>query len=367
MQQRPIEILFLVPYPLKRAPSQRFRVEQYLPILDEAGIRYRVDSFLNESGWLALYLSGSVLQKILAISGGFFRRFLMLFSGLSSYDFVFIHREATPIGPPVIEWLLAKVWRKKILYDFDDAIWMRDPSSFNRAGRLKNHEKVKRICKWSYKVIGGNPFICDFARQYNKNVICIPTVIDEHWGNGGIKSHREHRPVLGWTGSFTTLFYLNELVPILQKLEKEFDFDFLVIADQDPKLPLSNYRFIRWRRETEREDLLQLDIGVMPLTDNIWSEGKCGFKLIQYYSLGIPAIASSVGVNTQIISDDSIGYLCKTSEEWEKALHLLIESVTLREKMGSRGREVVMSRYSLRAQKNNFLQLFSGHSNVLEA
>ena len=145
MQQRPIEILFLVPYPLKRAPSQRFRVEQYLPILDEAGIRCRVDSFLNESGWQALYRSGSVLQKILAIGGGFFRRFSMLFSGLSSYDFVFIHREATPIGPPVIEWLLAKVWRKKILYDFDDAIWMRDPSSFNRAGRLKNHEKVKPI------------------------------------------------------------------------------------------------------------------------------------------------------------------------------------------------------------------------------
>ncbi len=358
MQQRPIEILFLVPYPLKRAPSQRFRVEQFLPTLDAAGIRYRIEPFLKESDWQALYRSSSAWKKVLAIGGGFFRRFLMLFSGLGSYDFVFIHREATPVGPPLIEWLLAKIWRKKIMYDFDDAIWMRDPSGFNRAGWLKNYSKVGRICGWSARVICGNEFLSAFARKHNSSVTCIPTVIDEHWGQGGIKVHGEHRPVLGWTGSFTTLFYLDELVPTLQRLEKELDFDFLVIADQDPKLPLSNYRFIPWRRETEREDLLQLDIGVMPLSDNIWSEGKCGFKLIQYYSVGIPAVASSVGVNKQIISDASIGYLCQTSEEWEKALRQLIGSAALREQMGSRGREVVMGRYSLRSKEQDFLALF---------
>lgn len=359
MKHSRTSVLFVVPYPLKRAPSQRFRVEQFFPVLEDAGIHYRVESFLTESGWQALYRSGSAWQKILAVGGGFFRRFLMLFSGLSSYDFVFLHREATPVGPPLIEWLLAKVWHKRILYDYDDAIWMPDPSGFNRAGWLKNYGKVGRICSWSYRVIGGNEFLCAFARKQGAAVTCIPTVLDEHWGNGQVKQHGDHRPVVGWTGSFTTLFYLNELVSVLQKLERELSFDFLVIADQDPTLPLKNYRFVPWKRESEREDLLRIDIGVMPLTNNSWSEGKCGFKLIQYYSVGIPAIASSVGVNKQIISSASIGFLCSTPEEWEQALRQLIGSVALRAQMGAKGRENVMDHYSVRAQRDNFLGLFS--------
>ena len=358
MSHSAISVLFLVPYPLKRAPSQRFRVEQFLPILENAGIRYRVEPFLADQDWAALYRSNSLFKKVWYLSAGFLRRFKLILRAPRSYQYIFIHREATSVGPPLVEWVLAKLWRKKIIYDFDDAIWMPDPSNFNRARWFKNYGKVAKICGWSSVVVGGNSFLCDYAKKYAKSVVLIPTVIDENWGGGLMKIHSDRRPVVGWTGSRTTLFYLNSLLPILQRLEKELAFDFLVIADQDSELPLSNYRFIQWSKETEAADLIQLDIGVMPLTNNSWSEGKCGFKLIQYYAVGIPAIADAVGVNKAIIQDGETGFLCAGVEDWESSLRKLISSVELRASMGKKGQAVVQEFYSVRTQKDRFLALF---------
>ncbi len=110
---------------------------------------------------------------------GFARRFSLLLKGLNEYDYVFIHREAAPVGPPIIESFLRWILRKKIIYDFDDAIWMPDPSSTGRLIQfIKAQWKVKWICRWSHRVVGGNDYLCEYARSYNQSVICTPTVID---------------------------------------------------------------------------------------------------------------------------------------------------------------------------------------------
>ncbi|MBX2917513.1 MAG: glycosyltransferase family 4 protein [Cyclobacteriaceae bacterium] len=357
-----MKILFIVPYPLSKSPSQRFRFEQYFQILAQNNFTFHVQSFVDDGGWAILYQPGKGLQKFWVITKGLWKRMLIPFH-LYFYDFVFIHREAAPVGPPLLEWLIANVFRKKIIYDFDDAIWLTDRKNESYWFRLlKWRSKVASICKWSYKVSAGNLFLCNFARQYNLNVVLNPTTIDtEKVHNAALfKVNRNpHKVCIGWTGSHSTLKYLHSIEPVLATLEKKYpQLEFLVIADKAPELALQNLRFLPWSVETEISGLLQADIGIMPLPDDEWAKGKCGFKALQYMALEIPALASPVGVNIQIITHAQTGFLCSTNAEWEASLEVLITNSTLRTQMGTAGRAEVVNNYSLLSNCANFLSLF---------
>src|SRR5690606_26052851 len=183
------------------------------------------------------------------------RRWMLLFE-IGAYDYIFIHREAAPLGPPVFEWLAAKVFKKKIIYDFDDAIWIPNTSKENKlAAWLKAFGKVKHICKWSYKISAGNQFLVNFAKQYNEHVVLMPTCVDTETGHKAVKTSFPDKPVVGWTGSHSTLFYLNEIMPVIKSLQEEIDFEFLVIADRKPDLDLKDFRYVKWNAATENEDL----------------------------------------------------------------------------------------------------------------
>jgi len=302
-----MKILFLVPYPRGRAPSQRFRFEQYFNALSNLA-SFDVESFLDEPGWQAIYLPGN-LKKIGAIARGFWRR-LLLMRKVSGYDLVFIHREASPLGPPVFEWMIARVFGKPIVYDFDDAIWSTDRNSEGVIAMIfRWRRKVRYICRIANTVSCGNDYLADFARKYNPTVILNPTTIDTiHHRARSVP--RQNGVTIGWTGTHTTLKYLDDLLPVIRAIEQKFPFvTFVVIANRDPGLPLTSYRFLHWSLSTEIDDLMLLDIGVMPLPDNEWSKGKCGFKALQFMSLGIPTVASPVGVNTIIVRDGINGYL----------------------------------------------------------
>lgn len=361
-----MKILFLTPYPQDTAPSQRYRFELFYPSLEEAGITYETSSFWDERGWEQLYKKGSGLNKALALIKGFARRKLLMLQ-LGGYDIIFIHREVTPIGPPIFEWYIAKVLKKKIIYDFDDAIWLPNTTAQNSlAGRLKWHSKVASICRWSWKVSAGNGYLADYARQYCQQVEITPTVVNTKVHAPIINSQLStYIPmaigthlVVGWTGSHSTLKYLQPLVPILQRLGNKINFTFLVIADQDPQLPLKNYQFICWSKETEVEDLNRIDIGLMPLEDDQWSKGKCGFKAIQYGAIGLPALVSPVGVNAEIVEDGVTGYHCRTDKDWEAAIKQLFKDDLLRKKLGKAGRERVVNYYSTTSLRHQFLALF---------
>ena len=148
-------ILFLVPYPLHESPSQRFRFEQYFTVLRNNGHSYTVQNFLNSNNWGVFFKSGHTLIKLGALIAGLTKRVIVLLKS-PMYDFVFIHREAAPLGPPIFEWIMAKVLKRKIIYDFDDAIWLTDREQESAILRLaKWRSKVGSICKWAYKVVVG--------------------------------------------------------------------------------------------------------------------------------------------------------------------------------------------------------------------
>lgn len=352
------KIAFWVPYPIGVAPSQRFRFEQYFHLLLKNNYTYTVFSFLDKETWHVLYKKGFLIQKIIGVLSGFIRRTISLFS-LHKYDIVFIHREASPIGPPIFEWIIKHICRKKIIYDYDDAIWIPTTSENNAFIRfLKSTNKISKIITWSYKVSCGNNYLANFSRKYNNNVFVNPTTIDTEGHHNRNILYTKKNISIGWTGTHSTIHYIDFIIPVLQKLEEKYSFDFIVISNLKPSFNLKSLLFIPWNKETEIDDLTKIDIGIMPLKEDAWSEGKCGFKGLQYMSLGIPTIMSPIGVNKDIIENNLNGFLCSSEEEWYKTLESLLIDQSLREKIGTKGKEKILKNYSVKSNTENFLSLF---------
>ncbi len=361
-----MKILFLVPYPIGQSPSQRFRFEQYFSSLSKAGIQYEIKSFLKSENWRLFYQDGNFFLKIGAIGEGFLKRLIALFK-IRDYDFIFIHREVAPVGPPAFEWIIAKVFRKKIVYDFDDAIWLTDKKNESWLEKtIRWRRKLKSICKWSYKVSAGNEYLATYAKQFCRDVIVNPTTIDTekvHNFSLHLKSNSSDRIIVGWTGSYSTLKYLKGIEALLQRIEAKYaHVDFWVIADRPPDIKLNRMQFKPWSIEAEVSDLSKFDIGIMPLPNDEWTKGKCGFKALQYMAMGIPTVASAVGVNKSIIKHGINGFLVNEATEWDEYLSRLIEDETLRKRIGSVGRKTLESGYSVHSNKERFLSLFNNES-----
>lgn len=357
-----MNILFVVPYPLQKSPSQRFRFEQYFGILKANGHTYDVKTFLNSENWKMFLKPGNTLRKIRGLASGFTRRAGLIFVA-HRYDFIFIHREAAPVGPPVFEWIFATVLKKKIIYDFDDAIWTSDRASESWLLKaVKWRSKISSICSWSYRVSCGNRYLCDYAQRFNGRVQLNPTTIDMtyHMSDHSTRTADNSEIIIGWTGSSSTVKYLNEIEHILRRIEDQFpQVRFHFIADKAPDLKLRRMDFFPWNPNTEISDLQRFHIGIMPLPNDEWSRGKCGFKLLQYFALEIPAVASEVGVNGDIIDQNQSGFLCTTETEWHDALTKLIIDRSKREQFGAVGKKQVEKNYSVESNAANFLSLFA--------
>ena len=349
----------MTPYPYDEAPSQRFRFEQYYDLLKKSGFEINLAPFWDKSAWKILYKKGSSARKAIHLILGFLRRLRILIQALK-YDVVFLHREASPLGPPVFEFIIAKILRKRVIYDFDDAIWLPNTSDQNKlASRLKFHDKVASICRWSEKVSCGNSFLAEYANQYNNAVVINPTTIDTDY-HIAKKSSSEKKPLtIGWTGTHSTVKYLDEILPVLIRIKDEYNIEIVIISNQRPSWTFNDYRFIPWSKDREIEDLSKIDIGIMPLDNTIWEEGKCGFKALQYMALGIPAIASNVGVNKEIINHGVNGFLCESHDDWYESLKLLIAREEKRLEIGIEARKRVEDYYSVKSNSDLFLSLFA--------
>ncbi len=350
------KILFLSPYPHGIGPSQRFRFEQYLKFISEK-YEYKQKTFWDKYSWDILFSDANPIIKFFLLIKALIKRF-GLFIILHKYQIIFIHREVAHIGPPIFEWIIKYIYRKKIIYDFDDAIWHLNYSDKNKIVRFfKSTWKVKYICKWANIVITGNEYLKEYAKKFNNNVVVIPTTIDTNYHKKS--TINKNKLSIGWTGTLTTMKQINLIVKVISKLEQLYDFSFIIISNDKPKFKLKTIKYIEWSKTKEIEDLLQIDIGLMPLYDDEWEKGKCGFKGLQYMALEIPTIMSPVGVNTEIIQDGVNGYLAKNEQEWYKKLSLLIENEKLRQKLGKAGRKTVVEKYSVEANKQKYLDVFN--------
>ena len=337
-----IRVLALVPYPTGRAPGQRYRIEQWAPLLREEGVRVTFSPFLSPRGMDVLYEPGHVAVKVWEMLRGYVRR---LGEALRSTpaDVIFLYREAALLGPAWVEHLLAL--RRPLVFDFDDAIYLGDTSPANGWSRmLKSRSKVEALCRVARHVTVGNEFLARFARDRATEVTIVPSTIDTDLYQVRARA-RNAVPVIGWTGSATTGAHLMALAPALRRLRARHDFELRVIG---VKLDIEGVtvRCRPWRAESEPDDLSVLDVGLMPLPDDEWARGKCGMKALQYMALGIPPVVSPVGVNETIVRDGINGFLASTQEQWVDRIALLLEDESLRRRLGQDARKTVEEAYS---------------------
>ena len=363
-QTQKTKVLLICPYPIGGAPSQRFRFEQYLSFLSENDFEITPKPFIDQKTWDLLYKPGLFGQKTVGMLKSFIKRFGLLFS-LNKYDFVFMHREAMQFGPPIFEFILCKVFKKKVLYDFDDAIWLKNHSDSNALlSFTKWYTKVNSICGWVTSIQCGNQYLANYAKKFNSNVNIVPTSIDTIKKHNRIIDYERKTITIGWTGSHSTMHYLDFIVPIIKLLEEKYTIQFLVISDRNPAYELTSLQYCKWNKETEIDDLAKIDIGIMPLKNNEWAEGKCAFKGLQYMSLGIATVMSPVGMNNQLIQHGENGFLAESEEEWLENLSLLIENKQLRKKIGLAGNQTIQNQYSVEALKPVYLDLFTKMNSI---
>lgn len=352
------KILFIVPHRLNRCPGQRFRFEQYTKYLENNGYKITISNLLSRNDDRNFYKSGNYFAKMWIALKSIGKRTFDFFR-LFRYDIVFIYREAIMFGSSMFERLYS-LTPAKMIFDFDDSIWLNDTSEGNKnLSWLKNPAKTATIAKLADTVIVGNQYLADYARQFNNNVVIIPTTIDLSY----------HKPIprkpndsicIGWTGTSTTLKHFRSIEPILEKIKDELGnrITFSLICDADYQNPRLGLHSQPWCVDTEIEDLCRMDIGIMPLPDDKWSKGKCGFKGLQYMSLHIPTIMSPVGVNKEIICDGENGFLASTESEWHDKLLQLIDSEELRRRLGDNGFHTIKESFSVESQRNRYLEIF---------
>ena len=345
-----IRVLGLVPYLYDTAPGQRFRIEQWEPQLRPLGIDVDFQPFEDDELHSILYKPGSTSRKVRLTGEGVVRR-LRLLRRVTDYDLIYLYREAALLGPPLLEYWLGRSG-PPMIFDFDDAIFV--PIKTSTSGHLSILKfapaKTRTACRMSAHVMVGNRFLAEFAERYNKSVTVIPTTIDTDKYRADAPRAPDALPVIGWSGSHSTVAHLDVARSILRRLHSEERFRLKVIGTASYEIPGLEVEALAWSATDEVSDLRQIDIGIMPLPDDSWSRGKCGLKALQYMALGIPAVCSPVGVNAEIIQDGRNGFLASTDDEWIERLTKLLRSPDLRRRVGAAGRATVEQTYSAEAQ-----------------
>jgi glycosyltransferase involved in cell wall biosynthesis len=356
-QARGGRILFAAVHPPGQVPSQRFRFEQYVPFLAEQGFATTFAPLIQPEEYGVVYGGKRLARKAWIGARGLGRRARDVLL-LRHFEIVVVQREAIQLGTALFERAVARA-RPRLVFDFDDAIWLPNASSANtRLAWLKNARKTSRIVAAADMVFAGNDYLADYARQFNSAVRVVPTTIDTDQYIPGPRRERVNGLTIGWSGSMTTIPHFELLVPVLRRLKDRFGerVRFEVIGDSNYREPELGIVGRRWSAATEVEDLSRFDIGVMPLPNDEWARGKCGLKGLQYMALAIPTIMSPVGVNSKIIEDGSNGLLATSDDEWLDKLSQLVESETLRQGLGQAGRETVEAAYSVESQKYRYLE-----------
>lgn len=349
-----MNVLALVPYPTGRVPGQRYRLEQWAPLLARAGVHVDFQPFLDGPGLERLHAPGGALGKALAVAQGFARR-LKLLRGLDAYQAAYVYREAALLGSTAIERRVAR--RLPLVFDFDDAIYLQAISPGNAAfAWLKRPGKTAELCALARHVMVGNDHLAAFAREHAAAVTVVPSTVDtDVYRPRGTQAGP--RPIVGWTGSATTAPYLEALLPALVRLRERADFQLRVIGAR-PALPGLDVQVLPWRAESEVQDLLPVDVGLMPLPDDAWSQGKCGMKALQYMGLGIPPVVSPVGANRSIVEHGRNGMHASSDDEWVAHLFELLHDPALRARLGAAGRATIDERFSARVQAPRVQALF---------
>ncbi len=319
--------------------NSRYRLLQYIPLLQQAGHQVEVRPMLDDDYLRAMYSTGR--RSLWHTVRGYARRILQ-FHSIADFDVVLCDQEFLPYFPALAESVIARRCRRLIV-DYDDAAY----SKYQRMPWLRN--RIAALIAAAQAVVVGNRNLADFASLHSRNVHIIPTVVDPTRYSPKQNYAAPNGVRLVWIGTPATAGFLRPVAPALTALHhKHPDLRLrLVGAGNAVSDVLPFAEVVAWSEATEGDLLAECDIGLMPLPDTEFTRCKCGLKLIQYMAAGLPVVASPVGANMEIVSEGLDGFLAGGQQQWFVALERLIENEDLRCELGRKGVSKVAQRYSL--------------------
>lgn len=255
----------------------------------------------------------------------------------SKYDAVFLHKKRLNL----LDGFWLNRYAKKIIYDFDDAVMYNDkqPEKNSR----KRQISFKRTVKIADLVIAGNDYLADHAKPYCNNVHVLPTGLKiSDYNQPATEAPSNTQIRLVWIGSKSTLPYLAQIKDALETIGSKYEnVSLRIICDDFFDLENMPVEKCRWSQKHQAKDLVASNIGLAPLTDDPFSRGKCGFKILQYAATGLAVVASPVGVNKTFVEDAKIGFLAQEPSQWVENISKLIENEQLRTQMGANAKNYV--------------------------
>lgn len=346
MTNRNLRVLALGKYG-ELAASSRQRMVQYRAPLAGQGITLTFEPLLPDE--YVRSISNERGSNWWILGQGYLRRVFRMFS-MRNFDVAWVHCDLLPYAPGFIEAALLTN-AIPIVYDCDDAIFHNYDRHKSPLVRRLLGRKMHPLLRRAKAATCGNDYLKAYVERYCTRSMIIPTVVDTELyrpraaGAGSVGS-----TTIGWIGSPSTWPYVAPLVPLLKNSVASGQVAFRAIGVGAHSRTIDEFEFVDWTLESEVDEICRMDIGIMPLTDDPWSRGKCGYKLIQYMACGLPVVASPVGVNTKIVRHGENGFLASSEGEWQRALAQLIADPQLRARMGAAGRALVTKEYSLKAQ-----------------
>lgn len=316
----------------KDDPSSRFRVRQFIGPLYQLGVDVAESYLPVFPSKVARLVPLGIVARLPGVMAA--RR----------TDITWLRRELVTGRSTLERWS-----GPKRLFDVDDAIWL--------AFKRPYTEQIVSHCDG---VIAGNRFLADHFEKLGARVWVVPTSVNTEVWKPAPQSKNQYWTI-GWIGTWSNIKYLRTVEePLADFLAQHKDSRFLLVCDRKPRLriPADRWQFLKWSQEREVDLLRKMDVGLMPLDDSDWARGKCAFKMLSYMAVGIPVVVSPVGVNQEILQEDSVGLGAVTAGAWYEALHQLFTKSEMAAEMGKRGRQVVESKYSVRRSAVKLAQIF---------
>jgi glycosyltransferase involved in cell wall biosynthesis len=329
-------------YP-RTAAGSRVRVASFVPFLREHSVDLEYRPTLSEPDYEVIRSSAPAARKAAVLA-----RSTARLAGRGGGVVRLVHRFRSLLPAPGLD-----PPRRVDVYDFDDAIFLGSMHAL-QASRVnarfgwakRERQRSLAYLRRAAVVVAGNAFLADHARSYARRVEVIPSCVDPE--SQPLQDHGEREVVtVGWLGSPSTSAYLRSALPAFERVNGDRLRARLVLVGADRSIDAPFVEHRPWSLERERSDLASFDIGIMPVVDDDWGRGKCGYKILQYFSAGVPAIASPVGVNPSLVGNER-GLLAVSVDDWERALEELVGDAAARRDAGRAARELAQREYSYR-------------------
>lgn len=349
-----MKILLLARYGVQGA-SSRLRLFIYLQVLAASGVECGVSSLIDDVLLLGKYKQGRFSFWDLLIA--YWRRIKIL-TGRKQFDLVWIEKEALPWFPVSLERFLLR--GTPYVLDFDDAVFHNYDLHYSSWVRFFWGQRISRLMEGAKLVIVGNNYLARWAKKSGaQRIEIIPTIIDLARYFPKPENSLIHKPKIVWIGSPSTVKYLLDLAEPLMVLAKRQSFTLRVIGGGVLVMPGVDIEIVPWSVDTEATAIAECDIGIMPLRDTPWEQGKCAYKLIQYMACGLPTVASPVGANLDVVIKGETGFFADKPSAWIEILESLLRDTSLRLRLGQAGRLRVETEYCLQQTAPKLVRLLS--------